>query len=658
MFEQTLLDLPEPRPQQLRHERRSRLERQFDRTVAWWVVGAGRRRARLLQTAARQIRSHGDRLSGLSDVELRERTATLRVDLLSHSRPRVHEVIALVSEVAGRSLGLKPYDCQLAGAYALTQGMVVEMETGEGKTLACALAAASSALAGIRVHSVTANDYLVQRDARDLEPLYRFLGLSSATILSTDAEASRQAAYTADVVHVTAKELAFDHLRDRLALGRHDSDLQRAVRPLRRQSSISVPLRQRGLEMAIVDEIDSILIDEARQPLIISSTAAGPFARADLEQAQEDAHGLTVLHDYLLRPRDQRVELTPKGQARLAELARDRLGNWRMPAWRNELLRQALAAEHLYRRNEDYVLLGGRVQIIDEHTGRIMPDRSWSAGLHELIELKEGCEPRAGRIDVARITYQRFFRRYRVLAGLTGTAREVSRELWAIYRLPMVRVPTHRPMRRQYTGTRIVANEADKWLVLGELVAAKLALRRPVLVGTRTVNAARAASRALQAATLPHEVLSADQNAHEAEVIARAGLAGVITIATNMAGRGTDIRLGSEVGTVGGLHVIMTEMHESGRIDRQLAGRCARQGDPGTVEAILSWDDPLLQKYLPPWVRRTLPRLPPRLRSWLAPGALRWAQLQAEASHRRIRRELLSADEFLDDVVAFSGKSL
>jgi preprotein translocase subunit SecA len=321
-----------------------------------------------------------------------------------------------------------------------------------------------------------------------------------------------------------------------LALGRHDSDLQRAVRPLRRQSSISVPLRQRGLEMAIVDEIDSILIDEARQPLIISSTAAGPFARADLEQAQEDAHGLTVLHDYLLRPRDQRVELTPKGQARLAELARDRLGNWRMPAWRNELLRQALAAEHLYRRNEDYVLLGGRVQIIDEHTGRIMPDRSWSAGLHELIELKEGCEPRAGRIDVARITYQRFFRRYRVLAGLTGTAREVSRELWAIYRLPMVRVPTHRPMRRQYTGTRIVANEAEKWLVLGELVAAKLALRRPVLVGTRTVNAARAASRALQAATLPHEVLSADQNAHEAEVIARAGLAGVITIATNMAG--------------------------------------------------------------------------------------------------------------------------
>jgi preprotein translocase subunit SecA len=287
-----------------------------------------------------------------------------------------------------------------------------------------------------------------------------------------------------------------------------------------------------------------------------------------------------------------------------------------------------------------------------------MPDRSWSAGLHELIELKEGCEPRAGRIDVARITYQRFFRRYRVLAGLTGTAREVSRELWAIYRLPMVRVPTHRPMRRQYTGTRIVANEAEKWLVLGELVAAKLALRRPVLVGTRTVNAARAASRALQAATLPHEVLSADQNAHEAEVIARAGLAGVITIATNMAGRGTDIRLGSEVGTVGGLHVIMTEMHESGRIDRQLAGRCARQGDPGTVEAILSWDDPLLQKYLPPWVRRTLPRLPPRLRSWLAPGALRWAQLQAEASHRRIRGELLSADEFLDDVVAFSGKSL
>ena len=660
MSEEAVLELPEPRARLVRRERRSQLERRFDALCAWWVTSGARRRERRLWATVQQIRSRATALCDLSEAQLRQHTVSLRAQL--RSRPfegsSVQQGLALACEAASRTLGLRPYDCQLAGAYALTRGMVVEMETGEGKTLTCALAAAGCALAGLRVHSVTANDYLVERDARFLEPFYRFLGLGSATILSPDEEASRRAAYAKDVVHITAKELTFDHLRDRLALGRHDSDLHSAVRVLRRGNSGSMELRQRGLEMAIIDEIDCILIDEARQPLIISNSAAGPVAPVDLKLAREDVKTLSAGRDYILHARDRRVELTSQGLKRCGVLARDRLGPWRLPAWRNELLRHALAAEHLYRQGEDYVVLAGRVQIIDEHTGRVMPERTWSAGLHEMIELKENCEPRTGRVDVARMTYQRFFRRYQVLAGLTGTAREVARELWAIYRLPMVRLPTHRPMQRQSRGTTIVADEAAKWRSLAAQVIAQHGRGRPVLVGTRTVSAAQAASQALRTAGLPHEVLSAEHNAHEAAVIARAGFTGVITIATNMAGRGTDIKLGPGVADVGGLHVVMTEMHESGRIDRQLAGRCARQGDPGTVEAILSWSDPLLVKYLPQWLRQLCACLPPGWRAKLGPRFIRWAQLQAEASHRRIRRELLMADDYLDDVVAFSGKSL
>ena len=563
--------------------------------------------------------------------------------------------LALAAVAADRVLGLLPFDCQLAGAWALMRGWVIEMETGEGKSLTATLAAASAALCGIPVHVVTVNDYLAQRDSEQSAPLYDFIGLTSSLVLSSHTDEQRRCAYASRVVHVTARELAFDYLRDRLALGHNDGDLRQQLRPLRSDANTQSGPRLPGLAMAIIDEIDSILIDEARQPLVISHQAARPLAQEDLVQARADAASLQVGEHFLLHHRERRVQLTEPGKQRLAGLAKVRDGRWRLPAWREEIVRQSLAAEHLYRRGEDYVLRDDRVAIVDENTGRVAADRSWSAGLHEMLELKEACPPRTSRLDVGRLTYQRFFRRYRHLAGMTGTAREVARELWSIYRLPLVRLPTNRPLRRVNAGMEILPTQPAKWHALAERVSSLHRSGRPVLVGTRTVNAAQAASAALEQLGLPHVVLSAAQDAQESAVVAQAGQARQITIATNMAGRGTDIRLGQGIAEMGGLHVVMSEMHEAGRIDRQLAGRCARQGDPGSWEAILSWDDPLLRTHLPEPLLLLVMRLPLCLRSRLAAAVLLLAQRRAQWLHAGMRRQLLRADDRLDDLVSFSG---
>jgi preprotein translocase subunit SecA len=565
------------------------------------------------------------------------------------------EALAFAIEAAERQLSMAPFDCQIAGALALMRGMTAEMETGEGKTLTSGLAATACALAGIPVHVVTVNDYLAARDKRLLEPLYRSLGLRCGLVLTGDSREDRCRAYDADIVHVTAKELVFDYLRDQLMLGRHVGDLYRQLQPLRTSLADTGRLRQRGLAMAIIDEVDSILIDEARQPLVISLQGVPRIAAEDLSLAMADASLLRLGHDFRLHTRERRAELTAAGSAQLAERADGREGRWRLPAWREELVRQALCAQYLYHRDDDYVVRDGRIEIIDEFTGRIIEGRSWSAGLHEMIEYKECCSSRGARADVARLTYQRFFRRYHHLAGMTGTAREVAREFCSVYGMPVVRLPTNRPLRRRAVGLKVFATETRKWQEVAKRVQADHSLGRPVLVGTRTLLAARAVSEALNALSLPHAILSADQNAEEAALIAQAGEFGRITIATNIAGRGTDIRLGPGVSELGGLHVIMSELHEAGRIDRQLAGRCARQGDPGSYEAILCWQDPLLVKHAPEWLLRSVNVLPLGMRGWLAGAMFRLAQNRAQALHGRMRKDLLRSDELLDDLLAFSG---
>jgi preprotein translocase subunit SecA len=402
----------------------------------------------------------------------------------------------------------------------------------------------------------------------------------------------------------------------------------------------------------VVDEADSVLIDEARTPLILSAPAQRGVEEAMHRQALAIARQLASGEDF--RTLEGRVELTPAGARRAEELAAPHGGLWTGPRRRERLVQLALSALHLYEADKHYLVRDGKVQIIDEYTGRLMPDRSWEQGLHQLIEIKEGCEVTGRRETLARISYQRFFRRYLHLAGMTGTAAEVAGELWSVYRLRVARVPTHRPVQRIRHRDRVFARTEDKWRAVLASIEERHRRGQPVLVGTRSVAASEHIAGLLKGRGLPFRLLNARQDRHEAEIVARAGERGCITVATNMAGRGTDIKLGEGVAELGGLHVVCTERHDSGRIDRQLFGRCGRQGDPGSCEVIASLEDDLAVSHLPPLAARSAGRA--GIAAWAGRALLALAQWRAESLHSQARRELLNLDDYLGDQLAFSGR--
>lgn len=559
------------------------------------------------------------------------------------------QCFALVREAAQRTLGQRHFDVQLVGGWAMLNGRVAEMQTGEGKTLTATLTAAAAALAGRAVHVITVNDYLAGRDAAAMGPIYRALGLSVGCVQhDMDAEA-RRAAYACDVTYCSNKEVAFDYLRDRVALGGRPRPIAMRVSALAGGQHAS-RLVLRGLQFAIVDEADSVLVDEARTPLILSAQAKQSHEEALHAQALELARQLGE-RDYSVRARG--VEITDEGLARLEDLARPLGGVWHGPRRREQLVRQALTALHVFRRDRHYLVRDDKVMIIDEYTGRLMPDRSWEQGLHQLIELKEGCEVTGRRETLARISYQRFFRRYVELAGMTGTASEVAAELWAVYRLRVATIATNRPMRRVRFPDRIYGSSALKWQTVVQRVGELLATGRPVLIGTRSVAASEELARHLDAAGIAYRLLNARQDREEAETVARAGEPRCVTVATNMAGRGTDIKLAPGVAERGGLHVIATELNDSARIDRQLFGRCARQGDEGSCEAILALDEDLVTSYFA--LARALGRFA-RVPGSIGRAVFGLAQWRAERAHSRARRDLLDMDDYLGDMLAFAGR--
>jgi preprotein translocase subunit SecA len=569
----------------------------------------------------------------------------------------VARAFALIRELSQRVLGQRHYDVQVIGAFAMLKGMLAEMATGEGKTLAATLVAGTAALAGFPVHVVTVNDYLARRDAGLMTPLYRHLGLTVGIVQNGQSAQERRAAYGCDITYCTNKELAFDYLRDRILLGQDDSGLALKLEGLTSDAPRVRQLRLRGLHFAIVDEADSVFIDEARTPLIISGQAETAFDPPTIEAALELAGRLVDGQDYILSFEERRVFLTQSGQEQVAAFGSERGGAWRGVVAREELARQALSALHLFRRGEQYAVTDGKVQIVDEYTGRIMPDRLWSDGLHQMIEHKEGCELSTRRTTIARITYQRFFRRYRRLTGMSGTLHPVARELWRVYRLAVAKIPTHRPVQRRHLPDLVLATEAEKWQAIVARVRELNQRGVPVLIGTRSIAASERAGAELAAAGLPHVVLNATQDRHEAEIVAQAGQRGRITIATNMAGRGTDIHLGDGALDLGGLHVIMTERHDARRIDDQLAGRSGRQGEPGCFQAILSLEDPLMDFDSGIAVTRLLIKA----FTWLtgeAGGriALIMAQRSAERLHARMRADLLRSDQTQTKTLAFSGR--
>lgn len=642
-------------------------ETDLDRWWAWaqgaFVSQGARIRAAGLRPILTHANRHVDQFAAMTDLQLQQAARALKVDLrvaLNGQDLPVADAgraFALVREAADRVLGLRPYDVQLLGAWAMMRGQVAEMRTGEGKTLCATLAVATTALSGRQVHLMTVNDYLVERDAAETGPLYDFLGLTRAVVLEGQDTETRQEAYLQEIVFGTNKEMAFDYLRDRAILRKSPGNLRRKVDRLTGVGTSKI-LRMQGLPVAFVDEADSVLIDEARTPLIISGAGKleGGIAPEVFHLAMETAQQMQQdVHFKLPRGLNQ-AEITDAGFDWLDELTEDRMDSFGIDVIRDHTVLQALNALHVFHKGDHYIVKDDSVQIVDENTGRVMPDRNWSDGLHQMVELKEQLEMTESRETLSRMTYQRFFRRYALLGGMTGTAQDAAWELWSVYRLAVAKIPTNKPDIRTRGADRVFVSNDRKWDAIIARVQDFHAAGQPVLIGTRTILASQDASARLDAAGLVHTTLSADQDADEAAVIAQAGQRGAIMVATNMAGRGTDIKLGDGVSGRGGLAVLISERHDSRRVDRQLEGRCGRQGEPGRMEAWLSLEDDLMTGPDAAIYRRigqVIARiLGPRAASW----CIRARQRQTEKAHGQARRDLMRQDRQLGNIMAFSGE--
>jgi len=410
----------------------------------------------------------------------------------------------------------------------------------------------------------------------------------------------------------------------------------------------------RGLHFAIIDEADSVLADEAGTPLIISRQTDAQDESKWAVETLDLAKDLIIDEDYRVLVDQRRVQLTVKGRNKLKTIGEELGGIWKSVIRREESIRQALMALHIFKLGDHYIVQEGKIQIVDEYTGRILADRSWSEGLHQLVEVKEGCEVTSRKIPIARMTYQRFFRRYKRLSGMSGTVNEIRNELWSVYRLIVLTIPTHRPLQRIHLPDRIFKTYEEKWQAVIDSAVKISQQGRPVLIGTRSIADSETLSTVLNENGYAHEMLNAAQDEREAEIISQAGHAGIITVATNMAGRGVDIKLDDNVSNKGGLHVILTERHDARRIDRQLEGRCGRQGDQGSVEALLSYEDQLIGLINWKYIFKLLKNS--RLSNTKIPFLLiRFAQLKAERSNTRARHDLLENDQKLGVMMAFSG---
>lgn len=600
--------------------------------------------------------------SEMADSKLRDVAGELR-EIFRCRRDNssdMERAFALIREVAFRQIGEKPFPVQVAGALALESGCVAEMATGEGKTLASTMPVTVAGWRGQGCHVVTVNDYLAKRDAEWMGRIYRFCGLSVAYIEQQTPPDERKAAYMADVTYCTNKEVAADFLRDRLVLGGLrglSSTLLARITGSGRQ--VTDRLVQRGLYYAVVDEADSILIDESVTPLIISGDAPNPEQIESFQQATEIAGQLKPEIDYKVNHRYREIELTSQGETHLETLTSGLGGLWKAKRRCLEMINQALTAKELYLRDKHYVIDEGKIVIVDEFTGRMMPDRTWRDGLHQAIEAREKVEINPPKDTYARISFQRFFRMYRKLSGMTGTASEAASEFWQIYKLPVVKIPTNRPCIRKNLQTIILNTESAKWAGIVQEIRRINETGRPILVGTRNVRASEHLSRMLKTEKLEHQVLNAVYHRQEAQIVAGAGQHGRITVATNMAGRGTDIKLGRGVAELGGLHVLAAEPNESARIDRQLYGRGARQGDPGSAQGIFSLEDEIATRYsknIAAYLKRRYAHANDDISSTMVRSVFRLAQGRAERLALRRRKSVLKTDHWLDEQLGFAGR--
>jgi preprotein translocase subunit SecA len=645
----------------------------------------GSRNDRLLRSYVRQVKAANafePQMQAATDEQLRAKTDEFRERLKQGATVNdiLPEAFAVVREAATRTVAMRHFDVQLVGGIALHEGRIAEMRTGEGKTLVATLPAYLNALTGEGVHIVTVNEYLAQRDADWMGPIYRFLGLEVGVIKNAQSSAEKRAAYGCDITYGTNNEFGFDYLRDNLAFRLEDRV-------------------QRGLAFAVVDEVDSILIDEARTPLIISGPAEEStelYLRINQlvprlkRQVEENGPG-----DYTVEEKTKQVHVTEEGHEHVEQLMSEagllREGESLYEAANIRLmhhLNAALRAHAIYKRDVEYIVRGGEVIIVDEFTGRTMPGRRWSDGLHQAIEAKEGVRVREENQTVASITFQNYFRLYRKLSGMTGTADTEAPEFLQIYGLEVVVIPTHKPMVRKDNADFVYLTQKDKFEAIIEDIKDCVTREQPALVGTTSIETSEFISGLLQKQNIAHQVLNAKQHEREAHIVAQAGRPGAVTIATNMAGRGTDIVLGGnlnaelaaaaaargapledaeresiragwqsrheKVVAAGGLHIVGTERHESRRIDNQLRGRSGRQGDPGSSRFYLSMEDNLMRIFGDPVRTKRLLQFAGMkegevIESGMLTKQIEKAQRKVESHNFDIRKQLLLFDDVAND---------
>ncbi|HOE11774.1 MAG TPA: preprotein translocase subunit SecA [bacterium] len=568
----------------------------------------------------------------MTDAELREMTDKFRASLQQGEELReiLPDAFAVVRETAKRQLNMRHFDVQLVGGMVLFEGKIAEMATGEGKTLVATLPAYLRALEGKGVHIVTVNDYLARRDREWMGPIYEALGLTVGVIQHDMSFDERQAAYACDITYGTNNELGFDYLRDNMAM--HKSHCV-----------------QRELYYGIVDEVDSILIDEARTPLIIS----GPSEESTTlyEKVDRAVRRLQRDIDYTVDEKERTVMLTEDGLVRVQDFMGMNMfdeENLTLP----HHVKQALVAHSLYHRDQEYIVKDGEVIIVDEFTGRLMPGRRYSDGLHQALEAKERLQVKQENQTLATITFQNFFRMYEILAGMTGTADTEAQEFREIYGLDVVVIPTNRPLRRTNHPDQVYRTEREKYNAIIEEIVQIHNEGRPILVGTTSIEKSERISKMLKPKGIKHQVLNAKHHEKEAEIVAEAGQMSAVTIATNMAGRGTDIKLGEGVAELGGLHILGTERHEARRIDNQLRGRAGRQGDPGSSRFFLSLEDDLMRIFGGERIKRIAERFGMQegevLEHRMVTRAIESAQKKVEEHNFDIRKHILKYDDVMN----------
>lgn len=653
----------------------------FIQVLAKVLGSKNERELKRLRKSVDKINALEPEFEALDDVQLKDKTNEFKQRLKQGETldDILPEAFAALREGSKRVMGMRHFDVQLIGGMTLNTGKIAEMKTGEGKTLVATLAVYLNALTELGVHVITVNDYLASRDANWMKPLYEFMGLTVGIVLSGQDQQEKQAAYQADITYGTNNEFGFDYLRDNMALSKNER-------------------AQRGLAFAVIDEVDSILIDEARTPLIISGAAQDSsemYKRINLlvpqliEHKESEEEVVEQEGHFVIDLKSRSVELNEVGH----ELVEDMLVEAGLLQEGDSLyapsnllmlhhVHSALRAHKLYQRNVDYIVQNSQVVIVDEHTGRTMPGRRWGEGLHQAVEAKEGVRIQAESQTLASTTFQNYFRLYSKLSGMTGTADTEAFEFREIYGLDVVVIPTNKPVARIDFNDLVFLSEEEKYQAVIEEILESTALNRPVLVGTASIESSELISEALKKAKIKHSVLNAKNHANEAQIIADAGRPGVVTIATNMAGRGTDIKLGGNleleieqinnpndekiakvkadwqerhdtVIAAGGLHILGTERHESRRIDNQLRGRAGRQGDPGSSRFFLSLEDNLMRIFASDRTRRLMQALGMKdgeaIEHKMVSNAIEKAQRKVEGRNFDIRKQLLEYDNVAND---------